>query len=115
MTPLGNPAMPMKLPSGPEWLKGKDLSIPTSLMSLMPGFQGMATSMMKKTLVDKGVAKIEELREICVESDVKLIACQMTVDLFDWERDEFLPEISDWVGATSFLPIAQKADVTLFV
>lgn len=115
VTPLGNPAMPMKLPGGPEWLKGKDLSIPTSMMSLVPGFQGMATSMMKKTMQGKGVARIEELREICVESDVKLIACQMTVDLFDWDRDEFLPEISDWVGATSFLPIAQKADVNLFI
>jgi len=44
-----------------------------------------------------------------------MIACQMTVDLFDWDESEFIPEISEWVGATSFLPIAQKADVNLFV
>lgn len=44
-----------------------------------------------------------------------MIACQMTVDLFDWSRDDFIPDINEWVGATSFLPIAQKADVNLFI
>ncbi|MCB1759925.1 MAG: DsrE/DsrF/DrsH-like family protein [Gammaproteobacteria bacterium] len=109
VTPLGNPAMPMKLPNGTE------LPIPTSIMALMPGFQSMASGMMKKTLKTKGVASIEELRELCIEADVKLIACQMTVDLFDYGKEEFIPEIADWVGAASFLPIAQKADVNLFV
>lgn len=44
-----------------------------------------------------------------------MIACQMTVDLFGWSMDDFMPEVSEWVGAASFLPTAQKADVTLFV
>jgi peroxiredoxin family protein len=109
VTPLGNPAMPMKLPNGSE------LPIPTSMMALMPGFQSMASGMMKKTLARKGVASIEELRDICVEAEVKLVACQMTVDLFDYKKEEFIPEISDWVGAASFLPIAQKSDVSLFI
>ncbi|MEN8180437.1 MAG: DsrE/DsrF/DrsH-like family protein [Pseudomonadota bacterium] len=115
VTPLGNPAMPIKLPSGPDWLKGRELNIPTSLMANLPGFQNAASSLMKKGMREKGVASIDELRSLCVEADVKLIACQMTVDLFDWRRDDFMDEISDWVGAASFLPIAQKADVNLFV
>lgn len=115
ISPLGNPAMPMKMPIGPDWLRHVEMNIPNVLMAGMPGFESMATSMMKKTLTNKGVASIHELREICVESDVKMIACQMTVDLFDWSRDDFIPEISEWVGATSFLPIAQKADVNLFI
>lgn len=109
VTPLGNPAMPMKLANGME------MPIPTSVMALMPGFQSLASGMMKKTLGRKGVASIQELRDICVEADVKLVACQMTVDLFDYAKDEFIPEISDWVGAASFLPIAQKSDVSLFI
>ncbi|MEW8507159.1 MAG: DsrE/DsrF/DrsH-like family protein [Candidatus Thiodiazotropha sp.] len=115
VTPLGNPAMPMKLPEGPAWVQGKELPIPTSVMSLMPGFQGMATNLMRKTMDKKGVARIEELRELCVEADVKLVACQMTVDLFDYGKDDFIPEIEEWVGAASFLPRALKADVNLFV
>jgi len=115
ISPLGNPAMPMKMPIGPDWLRHAEMNIPNVLMAGVPGFEKMATGMMKKTLSNKGVASIQELREICVESDVKMIACQMTVDLFDWSRDDFIPEISEWVGATSFLPIAQKADVNLFI
>jgi peroxiredoxin family protein len=115
VSPLGNPAMPMKLPEGPAWLRGKELPVPTSVMSLMPGFEGMATSMMRKTMDSKGIARIEELRGLCIEADVKLIACQMTVDLFDYAKDDFIPEIAEWVGAASFLPRALKADVNLFV
>ncbi len=115
VTPLGNPAMPMKLPEGPSWVQGKELPIPTSFMSLFPGFEGMATSMMRKTMSKKGIAPIEELRALCIEAEVKLIACQMTVDLFEYGKDEFIPEIEEWVGAASFLPRALTADVNLFV
>jgi len=115
ISPLGNPAMPMKMPIGPSWLRQAEMNIPNLLMAGVPGFENMATNMMKKTLSNKGVASIEDLREICIESDVRMIACQMTVDLFDWSRDDFIPEISEWVGATSFLPIAQKAEVNLFI
>lgn len=115
VTPLGNPAMPMKMPEGPAWLRGRELPVPTAFMSLIPGFEGMATQMMRKTLDQKGVARIEELRELCIEADVKLVACQMTVDLFDYGTEDFVPEITEWVGAASFLPRALDADVNLFV
>lgn len=115
VTPLGNPAMPMKLPEGPAWLRGKELPIPTSMMTLMPGFQGMATNLMRKTMNQKGIARIEDLREMCIEAEVKLVACQMTVDLFEYGKDDFISEIEEWVGAASFLPRALKADINLFV
>lgn len=115
VTPLGNPAMPMKLPQGPAWLKGKELPIPTAMMSVIPGFEQMATGMMRKTMQQKGIAGIDELRSICIEAEVKLIACQMTVDLFEYGKEQFIPEIEEWVGAASFLPRAMQADVNLFV
>ncbi|MCB1801220.1 MAG: DsrE/DsrF/DrsH-like family protein [Gammaproteobacteria bacterium] len=115
VTPLGNPAMPMKLPEGPAWLKGRKLPVPTSVMSLLPGFEGMATQMMRKTMDKKGIARIEELRDLCIEAEVKLVACQMTVDLFDYRKEDFVTEIEEWVGAASFLPRALTADVNLFV
>ena len=115
ISPLGNPAMPMKLPMGPEWLRKADIKIPNVVMAGIPGFENVATSLMKKTMSNKGVASIDELRELSIEAGVKMVACQMTVDLFEMSKDEFIPEISDWVGAASFLPKAQKADVSLFV
>jgi len=115
VTPLGNPAMPMKLPKGPRWLQEMEMQVPTGVMAVAPGFQGFASAMMKKGMHNKGVASVDELREICVESDVQMIGCQMTADLFDWDHSDFIDGVADWVGATSFLSIAQKADVNLFV
>ncbi|MDT8282734.1 MAG: DsrE/DsrF/DrsH-like family protein [Gammaproteobacteria bacterium] len=112
---LGNPAMPMKMPFGPEWFRKINWNIPNVVSSNIPGFEKFSTSMMKQTMESKGVATIEELRELSLEAGVKMIACQMTVDLFGWEMDEFVPEVADWVGAASFLPTAKDADVTLFI
>ncbi len=115
VSPLGNPAMPMKMPIGPEWFKDINWPIPNVLMSNVPGFEKLATGMMKKTIESKGVASVEELRSACLEGDVNMIACQMTVDLFGHKKEDFIPEISEWVGATSFLPEARKSDVCLFI
>ena len=115
VSPLGNPAMPMKMPYGPQWLQNLNMTIPNALMSTVPGFEKMATAMMKKTTENKGVASIEELRSLCLEADVKMVACQMTVDLFNYKQDEFIDEVGDWIGAASFLPEAQQSDVSLFI
>lgn len=115
VSPLGNPAMPMKMPFGPEWLQKINWPMPNLLMSNIPGFEKVATSLMEKTVENKGVASVEELREACIESDVEMVACQMTVDLFGHEKEDFIPEITQWVGATSFLPYARKSDVCLFI
>ena len=115
VSPLGNPAMPMKMPFGPKWFQDVSWPMPNLLMAGVPGFEKVATSLMKKTFKNKGVATVEELRGLCVEADVSLIACQMTVDVFGFDRSEFIMEVTDYVGATSFLPIAQKSDVCLFM
>lgn len=115
VSPLGNPAMPMKMPFGPEWFRHIDMPIPNALAGNLPGFERVATALLKQTAKAKGVPSIEELRDACIESEVRLMACQMTVDLFNYRRDEFIPEIAEWIGATSYLAEAQKADVCLFV
>lgn len=115
ISPLGNPAMPMKMPLGPEAFQAINWKIPNLIAGTVPGFEHFATGMMKKTMRNKGVATIEELRAACIEGGVKLVACQMTVDVFGYTAADFIPEVADWIGAASFLPIAQRADVSLFV
>jgi peroxiredoxin family protein len=105
ISPLGNPGMPM--PMGMEkWFPVMGTAI--------PGMEGMMTKMMKDKIKKKGVASIEELRSLCIEADVKLIGCQMTIDLFDIRRDELLDEI-DLGGAATFFEFAGEADISLFV
>jgi len=115
VSPLGNPAMPMKMPMGPAWFKSIQWNIPNAVQSIIPAYEHFATKMMKKTIKSKGVAGIQELRDLCVEAGVNLIACQMTVDLFGYHHKQFIPEVKEYVGAASFLPMARDADVSLFI
>lgn len=115
ISPLGNPAMPMKMPFGPEWFKGIEWNMPNAFTSNIPGFEGMASNMMKKTMNDKGVASIDDLREATIEAGADLYACQMTVDLFGHKPEDYIDEVAGWIGAASFLTMAKDADVQLFV
>jgi len=101
ISPLANPAMPMPVP------------MPV-LVSSLPGMQSMATSMMKQKIKKHGVASLEDLRTMCLEADVRMIACQMTIDLFEFKKSEFIEGI-DYGGAASFLEFAGEADVSLFI
>ena len=105
VTPLGNPGMPMPM--------AMDKWFPV-LGTAIPGMQAMMTMMMKQKMKSKGVASVEDLRDICLEAKVKLIACQMTVDLFDMESSDFIDGI-DYAGATTFFEFAGESDVNLFI
>lgn len=113
VSPLGNPAMPMKMPFGPEGFQNINWPIPTAAMAL-PGFNSVATGLMKQTFKKKGVATIEELREMCIDLDVDMIGCQMTMDVFGFKREDFI-EACKIGGAATFLEVAADADVSLFV
>ena len=115
VSPLGNPAMPMKMPFGPDWFRSIRWNIPNAMQAIVPGFESFATTMMKQTIRNKGVAGIAELRDACIEADVQLIGCQMTVDLFGYSREDFVPQVKEYVGAATFLPLARDADVSLFI
>jgi peroxiredoxin family protein len=113
VSPLGNPAMPMKMPFGPDGFQQINWPIPTVAMTI-PGFNSMATGLMKQTFKNKGVATIAELREMCVDLDVRLIGCQMTMDVFGFKREDFIPSC-EIGGAATFLEYAADADVQLFI
>ena len=101
ISPLANPAMPMPVP------------MPV-MVQMLPGMESMATMMMKDKMKKKGVASLEELRELCQEADVKFVACQMTVDLFEFDKSDFIDGI-EYGGAATFMEFAGDTDICLFV
>jgi peroxiredoxin family protein len=105
VSPLGNPGMPMPM--------AMDKWFPV-IGTAIPGMQSIMTMMMKNKMKGKGVATLEELREICVEAEVRMIACQMTVDLFDVNPKELIEGI-DFGGAALFFEFAGDADVSLYM
>ena len=105
VSPLGNPGMPMPF--------AMDKWFPV-LGTAIPGMQSIMTMMMKNKMKSKGVASLDELREMCVESEVRIIACQMTVDLFEMDASSFIEGV-EFGGAALFFEFAGEADVTLFI
>lgn len=101
VTSIGNPAMPMPMP------------MPVMLQAL-PGMQAMMSSMMKAKMKKKGVASVQELRDLCLEAEVKMIACQMTVDLFDFNTSDMIDGI-EYGGAATFFEFAGQSDVNLYM
>lgn len=114
VSPAGNPAMPMKMPFGPEGFQNFSWPIPNLISNNIPGFENVATSLMKQTFKNKGVASVEELRDVAIDLEVRLIACQMTMDVFGFKKEEFIDEC-EVAGAAAFLEFASDANVTLFV
>jgi peroxiredoxin family protein len=106
VSPLGNPAM--KMPIG-----GMHLGMP-NIVAALPGVTAGATAMMTNMIAKKGVATIDELRDIALESGVRLVACQMTMDLFEFKKEDMVDGVS-FGGAATYLEQAVKADVNLFI
>ncbi len=106
VTPLGNPAMKMPM-------MGMHMGMP-NLAAMLPGVTAGATTMMKNLIAKKGVASIEELRELAIEADVKMIACQMTMDLFEYKLEDMIegPQIG---GAATYIENALKSDINLYI
>ncbi len=103
---LGNPAMEMPMMGG-------HMAMPNVLAAL-PGAGALTTVMMKNLIKKNGVASIEELREMTVEAEVKIIACQMTLDLFDYKPEDLIdgPILG---GAATYIEVATKSDINLFI
>jgi peroxiredoxin family protein len=74
----------------------------------------MATKMMKAKFRGKNVATIRELIEAAQELGVRLIACQMTMDVFGYAQEDFIDGV-EFGGAAAFLAEARSAHITLFV
>jgi peroxiredoxin family protein len=101
VSPLGNPAMPMPVP------------IPT-LISSLPGMEAMATAMMKSMFKKHGVATIGQLLDMAKESGVKLIACQMTMDVMGVKQTDIIDGV-EFGGAAMWLDAAADSQVNLFI
>jgi peroxiredoxin family protein len=84
------------------------------LATIIPGMVPVATKMMKSKFKGKGVASIAELLDVARESGVRLIACQMTMEVFGFAEEDFLDGV-EFGGAAAFLSEARKSHVTLFV
>ncbi|MFW9997673.1 MAG: DsrE/DsrF/DrsH-like family protein [Candidatus Odinarchaeota archaeon] len=99
VSPIANPAAPLPVPN---------------IIGMIPGMTRMATWMMKSWMKKAGTASFLELLELCKEAGVRLIACQMTLDVLGIKKEDLIDGI-EVGGAATFLEFATDADITLFI
>lgn len=99
VAPIANPAMPVPMPN---------------IIGMLPGMTAMATAMMKSWMKRENVAPLSELLELAIEADVRLIGCQMTMDVMSVKREELIDDI-EVGGAAMYMSIAAKAQINLFI
>ena len=106
ISPLGNAAMKMPL-------AGLHMTMP-NFACMIPGVDAAASRMMKNLIKKKGVASIADLRGLAIEAGVRMIACQMTLDLFEYKLEDMIegPELG---GAATYIEVASQSDINLFI
>ncbi|MDD2903852.1 MAG: DsrE/DsrF/DrsH-like family protein [Syntrophales bacterium] len=97
--PLANPAMPVPMPN---------------IIGMLPGMTRMATWMMKDWMKKGGVPSIPDLLDFAKENGVRLIVCQMSMDVLGIKKEELIDGL-EFSGAAAYLDYAADADITLFV
>ena len=97
VAPIANPAMPVPVPN---------------IIGMLPGMTSMATGMMNGWMKKANVAKLSDLLEMAVESGVRLIACQMTMDVMGIKKEDLIDEI-EIGGAATFLEYASQNAISL--
>jgi peroxiredoxin family protein len=97
VAPIANPAMPIAIPN---------------IIGMLPGMTAMATMMMKSWFKKAHVTKLEELIEMSKELGVKLIACQMTMDVMKVKKEDLIDGV-EVGGAATFLEFASKNAIAL--
>lgn len=102
--PIANPAMPQPVPG---------ISVP-NIIGVLPGMTAVATGMMNSWMKKANVAKLSELIEMAMEMEVRLIACQMTMDVMGYKQSDIISGV-EFGGAASWMDIAADADINLFI
>jgi peroxiredoxin family protein len=102
VSPIANPAMPQPLPG---------ISVP-NILGMLPGMTAVATGLMNSWMEKASVAKLSELMEMAVEMDVRLIACQMTMDVMGVKKEDLIEGV-EFGGASTFLEYASHDAITL--
>ncbi len=97
VAPIANPAMPVPVPN---------------IIGMLPGMTAVATMMMNSWMKKAKVAKLSELLSTAIEFNVKLIACQMTMDVMNIKREDLIDEC-EVGGAATYMEYASNNAIAL--
>lgn len=78
-------------------------------------FGGLGRWMFKKMMKAHHVTSLPELRKLAAELGVRMLACQMSMEVMEIRREDLIDEVQDVVGVATFLEEASRSKITLFI
>jgi len=102
VSPIANPAMPQPVPG---------ISVP-NIIGVLPGMTAVATGMMNSWMKKANVAKLSELLDMAKEMNVRMIACQMSMDVMGIKKEDLIDGV-EVGGAATFLQYASEDAIAL--
>ena len=76
---------------------------------------GMGPAMLKMMMQSKRVPSLEEFIKTATALGVKFYPCEMSMTLMGLDKQDFIDECQDVIGAVSYLSIAKDTSVNLFI
>ncbi|MFD1572447.1 DsrE/DsrF/DrsH-like family protein [Halorubrum laminariae] len=98
LSSVGNPNMPVP-----------------NVIAALPGMDRMTTKLMERQIEDNDTASIEELIDTSLQMGVEFQACQMTIDLMDYDEDDFYDGVTVGVGAATAIQDMAESDIQILV
>ncbi|HHW13629.1 MAG TPA: hypothetical protein GXX28_01675 [Firmicutes bacterium] len=78
-------------------------------------FFGLGRWMFNKMMKNHNVMNLAQLRQMAIDLDVKMYACQMSMDVMEIPREALIDELADVVGAAFFVSEAAESKFSLFI
>lgn len=98
LSPIGNPALPSRMPV---------------MIRFLPGVQALFTKTAEERMQAKGLASLETMRQLCIEEGITMYACQMSAELLGCLPKDLIPH-AVYGGAATFFDFAGESDICLF-
>lgn len=78
-------------------------------------FGGIGRWMFKKMMKDHKITPLAELRKMAIDLGVKLVPCQMSMEVMEIPREKLINEAQDSAGVATMLELADRSQTTLFI
>jgi peroxiredoxin family protein len=76
---------------------------------------GLGRWMFKLMMKQKGVTPLPELYELAVELGVKMMPCQMSMDVMEYDPKDFQDNVTPPVGVATMLEEASESKIQFFI
>ena len=95
---VGNPAFMSQLPT---------------MIGGLPGFEALASHMMKKEMDKLDIPPVSEFLEIIEASGGEIFACKLATEMFHLKKEDFVPEVKDIITVGDMYALAEGDGVQI--